>query len=125
LVFVGKSFSDKLFVWAIVKDLPYHTNLGRESAAFGALGFSGVASLPWAIAATGGSSLGGGAVGGMPRAWVPCGDFFGGGGVLEIGSWGCHIAPRGRIGTQDDPYAVVRADSNGTGRASVGSPLVA
>jgi hypothetical protein len=89
LVFVGKSFSDKLFVWAIVKDLPYHTNLGRESAAFGALGF------------------------------------FGGGGVLEIGSWGCHIAPRGRIGTQDDPYVVFRADSNGTGRASVGSPLVA
>jgi hypothetical protein len=45
LAFVGKYFSDKLFVWDIVKDLPYHTNLGRASAAFGALGFFGLASL--------------------------------------------------------------------------------
>jgi hypothetical protein len=45
LVFVGKYISDKLFVREIVKDLPHHTNLGRESAAFGALGFFGVASL--------------------------------------------------------------------------------
>jgi hypothetical protein len=45
LVFVGKYFPDKLSVGEIVKDPPHHTNLGRESAAFGALGFFGVASL--------------------------------------------------------------------------------
>lgn len=91
LVFVGKYFPDILFAWGIVKDLPRHTNLCRESAAFGALA--------------------------VFRCCQPV--------VGYVGSGGCHIAPAGRIGAQNDASAVFRADSNGTGRASVGSPLVA
>ena len=92
LVFVGNYFSDKLFVCGIVKDPTPRTNLGRESAAFGALeGF---------------------------RCCQPIGGSSSYRAVLQG-------VPDRRVGTQNDPYVVFRAGSNGTGRASVGSPLVA
>jgi hypothetical protein len=39
LFFVGKYFSDKIFVGESLKDPPYHTNFGWARAALGALGF--------------------------------------------------------------------------------------